>query len=256
MQLRGLKYSGPFMCTTEKYLTLITTTLYNSEIIHWGTTRWNPRQMLDAAGQQKAWGQQDQSNVSSKYQTKSSASSTQMPYVMSKYEPKKGVRITYSQLPVSCHDCSRKERGQRWGHMPAEQMLPSPTQTTHGPATLKNLPLFFHKQKSPSNLTAQFVQLCKLQCLWLCRAFEQQTGSMFGSLLLGVIMSTINFDCSRWTFILNISSIILKASKIASRVTTFSAQDLSWRGPQLGAATMLHTSKILQRHTEGIVGDT
>lgn len=43
---------------------------------------------------------------------------------------KKMVRITYSQLPVSCHDCSGKERGRRWGHMPAQQMLPRATQTT------------------------------------------------------------------------------------------------------------------------------
>lgn len=43
----------------------------------------------------------------------SGASAAQMPYVMDAYRPKKGARITYSQLPVSCHDRSRKERGRR-----------------------------------------------------------------------------------------------------------------------------------------------
>lgn len=64
----------------------------------------------------------------------------------------KMVRITYSQLPVSCHDCSGKERGQRWGHMPALQMLPRATQTTHEPATLQKCLLFFCKQQTSSVL--------------------------------------------------------------------------------------------------------
>lgn len=72
----------------------------------------------------------------------------------------KRVRITYSQLPVSCHYCSRKECGWRWGHKPAEQMLPCPTQTTHGPATLKNCPLFFHKQQTHFKLNCLIFSNC------------------------------------------------------------------------------------------------
>lgn len=94
MQLRSLKYSGLFICTTERYLLLIATTLCNSEIIHWGIDGWNSRQMLSATEQQKA--------ASYTPNHPSSESSPHMPYVMGKYEPKNGtdnIQPTACELP-------------------------------------------------------------------------------------------------------------------------------------------------------------
>lgn len=145
MQLRGLEYSGPFMCATEKYLPLITPTLFSRELSHWGAERWKPKtdaacrkatQATGTAGSAQKWGA-----PRTKPNGPSRATSAQMSCVMfqisAEKKGKKRPRITCSQLPVSCHDCRGKERGRRWGHVPARQMLPPcSTQTAHGPAAL------------------------------------------------------------------------------------------------------------------------
>lgn len=56
-------------------------------------------------------------------------------------------QVMYSQLPVSFHDGRREKSGQHWGHMPAEQMLPCPAQSSHGPAA-EGPPLVLSPDKS------------------------------------------------------------------------------------------------------------
>lgn len=149
------------------------------------------------------------------------ASSTQMPYVMCKYQPKKG---TDNIQPTACELPWLQQKG-AWIALRsyacwADVALPDPNHTWSG------------NPEEPPLVLSQTTDLFKFNCL-ICPVVWI---AVFMTLQASWVAKQA--DCL---------SDGLSVPDITSRGTTFIAQDLSSRGPQLGSATMLRTSKILQR---------
>lgn len=141
MQLRGLGVQ--WTIHSQKYLLLITPTLYSSEARHWS--------VLNGGAWDRCWTcRRDLWRIQLRFPPLCANTSRKLGY--------RYYRASWLWVWTVLRSCA-----------PAEQMLPCPTQTTHGPVRPEELPRFF---SSPNKSVFEFQRLtrpsCGLLCLWTC----------------------------------------------------------------------------------------
>lgn len=190
MQLRGLEYSGPFMCATEKYLPLITPTLFSCELSHWGAELWNPRQMLRAVRPRKPWAQlgrpKNGVHPAPNRMARRERLLPRCPVSCSRYRPKKRKEKAMDNMQPTACELPWLQRKGAWTPLRscacytdvAPLLDSNRTRSSSSCCSSNNRPL--------SNLTAHFIQLRRMRCLWPHRIMgSKQALFLFGGLFSG-----------------------------------------------------------------------